>query len=254
MASTQRGFTIIEVILFLAISGLLLAVAIASVNANINNSRFNDAIRSTTSYLQGQYSAVAAGQSDRDESKGCSGVTGDITTTPTVPGMSNCVIMGRFIKIQGSTFTVRYITGHASTLSGISADDTTAIKDMNPKVASDLAYAREYAVPWDIGVVSTKLPTSAASGSTGLAIIRSPASGNILYYTEENITSPEPLLDNNFINTLNLNRNVIVCFADSGNSRVGRINIGDGGVSSTRSQGQEIIQTDLATTGACPTP
>ncbi len=82
MASTQRGFTIIEVILFLAISGLLLGVAIASVNANINNSRFNDAVRSTTSYLQGQYSEVAAGQSDRDESKGCDETKGQSTSSP----------------------------------------------------------------------------------------------------------------------------------------------------------------------------
>lgn len=248
------GFTIIEVILFLAISGLLLAVAIASINANINNSRFNDAIRSTTSYLQGQYSEVAAGQSDRNESQGCDEATGDIDSTPTAAGMSNCVIMGRFIKLEGSTFTVRYITGHKSTLSDILADDTDAIMQMDPKVASETAYKAQYDVPWDIGVVSTELPSSTASASTGLAIIRSPASGNILYYTEENISSVEPLLNNVFINDLNLNRKVTICFADSGKSRVGRISIGGSGVGITRSQGQEIIQTDLANTGACPTP
>ncbi len=245
MASTQRGFTIIEVILFLAISGLLLGVAIASVSANINNSRFNDAIRSTTSYLQGQYSEVAAGQSDRDETKGCDESNGQITSSPKAPGMTNCVIMGRFIKLQGSNFTVRYITGHRNTLSGISADDTTSIQQMNPQVAPAVAYERSYNVPWDIGVVSTKLPSSPASASTGFAIIRSPATGNVLYYTEENISSPEPVLDNTFINTGNLNKDIVVCFADSSSARVGRINIQNG-------QGQEIIQTDLADTGACP--
>lgn len=247
MASTQRGFTIIEVILFLAISGALLAVAMATVGANINNSQFNDGIRSTTSYLQGQYNEVASGQSDRDETKGCDPATGDITTTPTVVGMSNCVIMGRFIKLEGSSLTVRYITGYRSTLAGISADDTAAIMSMTPRVASSIAYARSYDIPWSISIVNTKLmPGNILSTSTGFAIIRSPASGNVLYYTEENITSPEPSLDpsSNFITPGNLNRDVTICFADSGNSRVGRINIQSG-------QGQEIIQTDLATTGAC---
>lgn len=240
MTSNQRGFTIIEVILFLAISGMLLAIAIATITTNINNSRFNDAIRSTTSYLQGQYSAVAAGQSDRDTGTGCD-ASGAITNSPTAAGMSNCVIMGRFIKLEGSTFTERYITGHRTTLNGISADDTTAINQMNPVVAGSVAYEGEYNVPWGMGLVNTTLP-SGVSQSTGLAIIRSPASGNILYYTQSNVLSAEPTLS---IVDANLSKSAVLCFADDGGARVGRINIATG-------QGQEVIQTDLANTGSCP--
>ena len=240
------GFTIIEVILFLAISGLLLGVAIATISANINNSRFNDAIRSTTSYLQRQYSEVAAGQSDRKDAITCDS-SGQVTTgTPRPLGMTDCVVMGRFIKLEGTKFTVRYITGYRASLVGISADDTAAVMQMNPRVAGTIAYEGEYGVPWGITLVNTRLTgVPSPSPSTGFAIIRSPASGNILYYTEENITSSEPVLDAAFINAGNLNRTAQLCFADNSTSRAGRININNG-------QGQEIIQTDLATQGSCP--
>ena len=235
------GFTLIEVILFLAISGLLLAGALAGISTNINNSRFNDAIRSTTSYLQSQYSEVAAGKSDRDALKGCD--AGVINTTTRPLGMTDCVIMGRYIKLQGSSLTVRYIIGYRSTLLGISADDTAAVMQMSPRVAGADAYQSQYDVPWDIGLVKTVL-WNGDSTATGFAIIRSPTSGNILYYAASNLTSPEPLLDSSFIKPENLNKDAVLCFADDGSSRTGRINIRNG-------RGQEVIQTDLATQGAC---
>lgn len=243
MGSHERGFTIIEVILFLAISGLLLAVAIAAVTANINNSRFNDAIRSTTSYLQSQYSEVAAGKSDRDALRGCD--ASGINTTATSLGMTNCVIMGRYIKLEGSTFTVRYIIGHRDSLLGISADDTQSVIDMNPRVAAETAYQASYNVPWGIELINTT-SSSGTYGATGFAIIRSPASGNILYYVAGNEGSPEPSLQSPslILRGQNLNKNAVLCFEDTGSSRAGRINIKDG-------QGQEVIQTDLATQGAC---
>lgn len=242
MNSDARGFTIIEVLLFLAISGLLLAVAIASVNLNIDNSRFNDAVRSTTSYLQKAYSEVSSGLSDRDASRGCD-ASGNITSSPTAVGMTNCVIMGRFIKLEGANFTSRYIVGSRATLVGLSADDSTAILQMSPKVVGTNVYEGNYGIPWNIQAVNTTLP-SGTFGSAGLAIIRSPASGEILYYTQGNVTATEPTLDRSFIRDANLNKHVVVCFTDGG-SRFGRINVGDG-------QGQEIIQTDLGNNGSCP--
>lgn len=236
------GFTVIEVILFLAISGLLLFVAIASVTANINNSRFNDAIRSTTSYLQTQYSEVSAGQSDRDTSKGCD-TTGSITNSPTALGMSDCVVMGRYIKLEGATFTVRYIIGYRATLLGIPAGDTAAINAMNPQVAND-AYEGRYDIPWDIHMAKA----TALSGTydrAGIAIIRSPASGSVLYYVAApGDASPAPSIAGTLIRDDNLSQDVTLCFADDSSSRTGRITIGNG-------QGQDVIKTDLATTGAC---
>ncbi len=240
------GFTIIEVILFLAISGLLLAVAIAGITTNINNSRFNDAIRSTTSYLQTQYSEVAVGQSDRAADKSCviSGSNITITNTTSTLGTSNCVIMGRFIKLEGSSFTVRYIVGYGSNLLGGSADNTTAINNMKPIVAGNNTYQSSYDIPWGIELVNTKL-YNGVSNKTGFAIIRSPASGSILYYVAKDVTTAEPALDNSIINDSNLNKDAELCFEDNSSSRVGRIKIGSG-------QGQEVVQTDLANTGACP--
>lgn len=239
--------------MFLAISGLMLVGALVGVNTNINNSRFNDAVRSTTSYLQAQYNEVASGLNDRGQGLACD-ASGNITTggpgNPTQePGMSNCVIMGRFLKLEGSDLTARYITGNRATLSGLPADDTLAIRAMNPRVAGSLAFAKTYAVPWQIGVVNTTISTtpSGTYDAVGFAIIRSPASGNVVYYAYGPLNSPEPTQASllTLISAANLSKALSICFADDTNSRVGRVTIGSG-------QGQEVIQTDLANGAACP--
>lgn len=241
MGSHERGFTIIEVLLFLAISGLMLAAAIMGVTANINNSRFNDGLRSTESYLQREYNEVASGVNDRDEALACDAF-GQITTggpsNPTKsPGMTNCVILGRFIKLGGSKLTSRYIIGYGATGKG---DDTTAIRAMNPVVAPTIAYEGTYDVPGGIDIVNTTLPSS-TSAISDLAIIKSPASGIVLYYMKAGTASSG--IDNSFINLINLNKNAKICLSDG--QRNGRINMLSNG------RGQEVIQADLATSGAC---
>lgn len=246
MGSHARGFTIIEVILFLAISGLLLAGAMAGMTSNINNSRFNDAIRSTTSYIQRQYSELGTGVSNRPNLLNCDTSANVSVLGPTKPpGMTNCVVMGRFIKIEGTRLTTRYIIGYRASLSGLSADDTLAIRSMLPRVAGTETFANEYEVPWGIRVVETRLP-SGVFAATGFAIIRSPASGNIVFYAFQTTPgAPEPALTNALISSNRMNQNVDVCLADSSSGRYGHIKVEAG-------QGQEVIQTDLSSTaGAC---
>jgi len=243
MKRYERGFTIIEVLLFLGISALLLTAAIATVGASINSNRFNDAVRGITLYLQGQYTEVAAGKSDRSDILGCSGAGSITTVGAKAPGMTNCVILGRLIKLEGSSFTTRYILGYKNNLSGLSADDTEAINQMSPWVADTATFANAYAVPWGIGVDSSKIPASPVPTSAlGFAIIRSPASGAVLYYAFP-VTGPEPTLNSAVINKNYLNKQVDVCIADEGSGRQGYVRIAPG-------QGQEVIQTDLESNGS----
>lgn len=91
---SRRGFTIIEVLLFLAISGLLLMIALAAVTGTINNTRFSDATNGLESFLSQQYSEVQSGVSFRPD--------GDIACVPAgspeKPGAANnCIVLGRLI-------------------------------------------------------------------------------------------------------------------------------------------------------------
>jgi len=248
MAHKDGGFTVTEVMMFLAISGMLLTGALVAVNANINNSRFNDAVRSTASHVQQQYDEVSSGRNDRKEGKTCdtgpspSDVTPVITdTTPTdparTPGKTNCMLLGRFIKFEGDTLTTRYIVGHRDTLAGVTGDDTQAINQLSPVVApGDDAYGSTFDVPWRISIDGTKIP-SGTPDSLGLAIMRSPTTGNIVLYTFNANSTVEPDLST-VITSANRNQKAIICFGD-GSYRRGNVLIGAG-------QGQELIQVDFS--------
>ncbi len=62
-AKTAEGFTIIEVMLVLAISGLLLVGLIGGTFASINRQRYNDSVRDFAEYLRTVYSEVISPQS-----------------------------------------------------------------------------------------------------------------------------------------------------------------------------------------------
>jgi type II secretory pathway pseudopilin PulG len=236
----QNGFTIIEVLMFLAVSGLLLMGMLATLNGSINNSRFNDAVNSTTSFLQSQYGEVTTGRNSRLTTLGC--VNGVVNATPSTAGMTNCVIMGRLLafSVGNSSITSSYIVGKDNT--AVSSGDTAAVVAATPVIAAGNT-DETYSIPW-----STQINTMKSNGVdvNYLAIIRSPVSERVLLYSFQgaaNLTS----LTNLLIKDSNLNQPVDVCLRDSGIilGRVGYVRIGAG-------QGQDVMRTDLtATTGTC---
>ena len=54
----RSGFTIIEVMIFLAISGVLIVGVIAGSSVIVSRHRYNDSVQDLTQFLRGQYSAV----------------------------------------------------------------------------------------------------------------------------------------------------------------------------------------------------
>lgn len=238
------GFTIVEVILFLALTGLLLLAAMAGVNANINNTRFNDAIRSSVSYLQGQYDQVSNGRNDRDAALSCDSAL-NLGTGTTPPGMTDCAVLGRFIKLEGSEFTARYILGYSPVpLSQLTQEDTAALAQMTIVVADDHAPASSFQVPWSIAVTGSSV---SSTSPLGLAIIRSPVSGNVMYYTFPTSSgTPSPNNVQSSLTLANRNRQVTVCF--EGEGLIGR----RGNVVFDAGKGQDVISADLSTgAGAC---
>lgn len=241
MSFKQNGFTIIEVLMFIAISGLLLLGAMASINGSINSSRFNDAVNSTTSYIQTQYSEVASGRNSRNSNVNCANgvVTPGGTSTA---GMTDCVILGRLVEfgIGGATINSRYIVGQDDAVAV--AGDTAAVVAANP-VAPSASTDGVFNVPW-----STQINKMTQGGVDVryLAIIRSPVSERVLFYSF-NASPGLTTLTNQHITDANLNQTVNICLLDNGGltARTGYVRIGTG-------QGQDAIRTDLtSTSGVC---
>lgn len=100
----QSGFTIIEVMLFLAITGLMLAGVMVAINGTINRQRYTEAVDSFHDYLQSQYALVSSVRNNRPGTVECNtGASGGIVDGGSSPrGTSDCTIIGRYVHTTGS--------------------------------------------------------------------------------------------------------------------------------------------------------
>ncbi len=106
----RDGFTIVELIIFLAISGLLLTMAMIGSGNLARNARYSDSVNSFHSMMQRTYEEVANGVNTRQENEDdC--VTGGGQSR--APGTDVCLLLGKVISFNynnGTTATVRYVT------------------------------------------------------------------------------------------------------------------------------------------------
>lgn len=228
--------------MFLAISGLLLIGALAGLSGSINNTRFNDAVNTTTSYFQKQYAEVSSGRNARDGSLGCN--NSNINSGNSSVGSTECVVLGRLLQfdVGSSTVLTRYIVGVDTT--NTSAGDSAAVVAATPKVSIGNDLDDSFGVPWSVAFNKV---TQGVTPVNYLAIIKSPVSERILFYSFQGPANISALTAAQ-IRDSNLNKPVDICLRDNNNlsPRIGYVRIGTG-------QGQDIIRADLSSTGSvCP--
>lgn len=185
MTSPERGFTIIEVILFLAITGALFAALMVGVNVGITQQRYSDGVRSYVALMQDQYAAVLNPRNTSDDRSGCAAATG------TAKGASDCVILGRLIESDETEVTVSNVYGTEPGTDVSDLGDIEAIAKYNPTIvppnaSDDQKKAYDLAVTqldWQ-ATLKSAMPTQIGQGShTAILILRSPASGLVKVFT-----------------------------------------------------------------------
>lgn len=97
----HRGFTIIEVVLFLAISSGLAIFLLVGTSAAIQRQQYRDSVQSFAGFLRGQHDRVVSVQNERAADQSCpiSGSDGGTSAR----GQSNCIVIGRYIATLGPT-------------------------------------------------------------------------------------------------------------------------------------------------------
>ncbi len=108
----KQGFTLLEVTLFFAVSGLLALVAFAGLGPRLRNVRFTDAVRALESTTQKQLSDFKSGANLRPENIGCSLSGGSLQilnteTNQTAGSSADCIINGR-LAVLGEDRAVYY--------------------------------------------------------------------------------------------------------------------------------------------------
>lgn len=102
----KHGFTLLEVTLFFAVSGLLALVAFAGLGPRLRNVRFTDAVRSLESITQKQLSNFQSGSNFRTEDISCTAAAGGglqitISASAHSAGSSaDCILNGRLAVIS----------------------------------------------------------------------------------------------------------------------------------------------------------
>jgi|GEM_PF-158629 len=190
-----KGFTIIEVMMFLAITGLLVATMLVGSGLAINNQRYIDGINSFKAFFQDEFSQVANVQNDRNntwqcDSSGIDQVNPSIPDSGQVRGQSDCVILGRLLTVNDGDVTTGDIIGY-QTSTVANGTDVSNLKnnwsldiDQSSIEKSTLQWGTKLTWPTTWGNAST-LQNCSTSGSRGLTmmIIRSPDSGTVYSFS-----------------------------------------------------------------------
>ena len=94
----RKGFTIIETMLFLALTGLMLVGALVGIGSNLSRQRYKDSVQDIVTLIRNQYDYVTRVQIDqRDGNDMCDIVSGPATFTESKNkgrGRSKCNIYG----------------------------------------------------------------------------------------------------------------------------------------------------------------
>ena len=212
----KPGFTIIETMLFLGISGMLIISVMVGTGASINIQRYRDSVTSLQSVLQEQYSQVLNVNNGRDSDWECDGATGVITKVDSGSGVNrgqtDCVVLGRFVtpSSDGKSLIVKDVIGSEPIDISSAENDIVALKSLNIRVSP--VNNSNYSVQWNAQMVK---PLSDTSSSFSILILNSPLSG-----ITRTFISPTEIVDESEISNLisgdYLDESVTICINSNG--------------------------------------
>lgn len=205
---TNTGFTIIETMLFLAVSGALAAAILAGSSVSINQQRYRDSVNTLKSFIQQQYSATTNVSNDRAGTEGCANAVvlqPPASVTSQSRGTSDCILLGRLIAIDntGKKITVSNVVGYRTPGAKEAISDFLEIKTNYTLGISPIGQEVSE-VAWNAAVVKkqTTQPTAVS-----ILILHSPLSGSIMTYTTQSaVTNLQSI-----ITPANGNKDVNLC-------------------------------------------
>lgn len=190
---TQSGFTMIEVILFLAIAGMMLSGVLVGVSGSVNRQRYDEAVVSFQDYLQGQYNLVDNVRSNRPDNRPCSAPGGVASSGTQARGTSECAIVGRVVSSSDGEEVISrplYATGASYVTDGTEEEllDSLALQVAPTDLESD---DDDYNLQWQ-----TKVYTNPSSKNTSnqfsLMILRLPTNGLVRTYADDSVVTNLP--------------------------------------------------------------
>jgi type II secretory pathway pseudopilin PulG len=188
-SSRSSGYTIIEVMLFFAVTGGLMLAVLGSASVGVNTQRYNDALNTFTAIVQQEFTNATNVVNTRSVPAGCGGALVDDQPR----GISNCFIIGRLMNIdRNGTITKSNLVGREPGAVDSDISELELIRDYAPTI--DTRSSEADSMSWDTAI---ERGSPAARTSVSVLMLRSPRSGNVYSYVvklpENPISSDEQL-------------------------------------------------------------
>jgi len=212
MGTKIAGFTIIETLLFLAISGLMMVAMIAGVSVNLNTQRYNDSVRTFHTLIQEQYAKIASTENDRPADRPCGlDATASPQENPSQPqirGQSKCEVIGRYMAVEGSNIAIYPVLAYRNaTIDTATTDDIALMRNASyMRLGIDSSLADTRLLEWGTEIAWPSTGSEARSQRTprslALLFIRSPDSGQMYTFSSDSAPLSADSINENTIRSM----------------------------------------------------
>ncbi len=188
------GFTIIETMLFLAVTGVLVVGILAGTGTSINIQRYRDSVSSLKSLIEQQYADnTSVSNGERATAISCDTDATVSSGGSLSRGQSDCVQLGRYLTIDDNIATTTTVVGREPVPSPVGSDiaklklyklSLLQTDTITSSVQSSLEWGARIA--WPVSGTGFKNPTTPRQ--IGLLILRSPTSGLTYTFSTNDLT------------------------------------------------------------------
>jgi type II secretory pathway pseudopilin PulG len=162
---TEVGFTIVETMIFLAISALMFVLAVNAMSGKTQQTEFQTGVNTLRSELNQQLSNVADGNYNISNTNCTAGTNQKVTYPSASPDDGTCVAIGEIISFNTSSFDVLPVLGR-NYVPGSNTVVASDITQAEPSVFSILD--QNMTMPFGLQIVGTpNIPTSISTGGQG---------------------------------------------------------------------------------------
>ncbi len=205
------GFTIIETMLFLAVTGVLIVAMLVGVGTSLNIQRYRDAVETFKNSLQQEYASLSNVQNSRESSWDCDATATPVTGGSERRGQSECVMVGKYVRIEGSSIRSYQVLARENASGGVAEENDNDIASMRAGYTFNVSTIEvsERTMEWGTQIAWPSAGPEAQSPTTprkiGILFIRSPDSGQVYTFTSDAVPDMQNIVagDPTMTNTLN---------------------------------------------------